>query len=86
MKVRVSEHQGVSTRTGKLVKGALSASVIDHTLIYDHQAAWEDFAILGSTSNKFILEFIKACLLKQINQPLIGTSFLTNSYYYSLPF
>ena len=32
MKVRISEHQGVSPRTGKRVKGTLSASVRDHML------------------------------------------------------
>ena len=39
MKVRVSEHQGVSTRTGKPVKKTLSTSVRDQMLICDHQAA-----------------------------------------------
>ena len=32
MKIRVSEHQGVSPRTGKDLKGTLGASVRDHTL------------------------------------------------------
>ena len=43
MKVRVSEHQGVSPRTGKRVKGTLSTSVRDHMLNYDHTVAWENF-------------------------------------------
>ena len=47
MKVRVSEHQGVSPRTGKRVKGMLSTSVRDHMLNYDHTVAWEDFGIIG---------------------------------------
>ena len=54
-------------------------------LIYDHRVVSEDSTILGSTSNKFILE-LKGCLLKGINQPLRGTSSLRNSYYYRLPF
>ena len=82
---RASWYQGNSTRTKKLVKGTLSASVRDHMLIYDHWVASEDSTILGSTSNKFILE-LKACLLKGINQPLRGTSSFRNSYYYRLPF
>ena len=43
IKVRVSEHQGVSPRTGKRVKGTLSTSVRDHMLNYDHTVAWENF-------------------------------------------
>ena len=36
MKVRVSEHQGVSPRKGKRVKGTLSTSVRDHMLDSNH--------------------------------------------------
>ena len=45
MKFRVSEHQGVSPRTGKRVKGTLSTSV------RDHKVAWEDFCIISRESN-----------------------------------
>ena len=50
MKVRVSEHQGVSPRTGKRVKGTLSTSVRDHMLDCDHRVAWEDFSIESQTT------------------------------------
>ena len=46
MKVRVSEHQGVSPRTGKRVKGTLSTSVRDHMLDCDHIVAWEGFSVI----------------------------------------
>ena len=39
MKVRVSEHQGVSPRTGKYLKGTLSTSVRDHMLDCNHIVA-----------------------------------------------
>ena len=39
MKVRISEHQGVSPRTGKRVKGTLSTSVRDHMLNCNHTVA-----------------------------------------------
>ena len=45
MKVRVSEHQGVSPRTGKHLKGTLSTSVRDHMLDCNHIAAWDDFKV-----------------------------------------
>ena len=53
-KVRVSEHQGVSPRTGKPVKGTLSTSVRDHMLVCDHKVLHEDFKFLGNESNKYI--------------------------------
>ena len=36
LEVRVSEHQSVSPRTGKIVKGTLSTSVCDRILECDH--------------------------------------------------
>ena len=51
MKVRVSDHQGISPRTGKPVKGNLSASVRDRMLFCDCEVASENFRILGSESN-----------------------------------
>ena len=56
MKVRVSELQGVSPRTGKRVTGTLSASVRDHMLDCDHRVAWEDFSIVGRETNHYLLE------------------------------
>ena len=47
MKVRVSEHQGVSPRRGKRVKGMLSTLLRDDMLEDDHRVAWEDFSIIG---------------------------------------
>ena len=34
-------------------------------LIFDHQVTWEDFRILGSESNKFILELKENWLTKR---------------------
>ena len=56
MKVRVSEHQSVSPRTGKRVKGTLSTSVRDHMPDCDHRVAWEDFSIIGRQSNHYLLK------------------------------
>ena len=47
MKVRVSEHQGVSPRTGKQVKGMLSTSARDHMLNCGDTVGREDFSIIG---------------------------------------
>ena len=65
MKVRVSNHQGVSPRTGKLVKGTLSTSVRDHMLNCDHTVAWEDFSIIGRESNHYLLETKESIFIKR---------------------
>ena len=70
MKVRISEHQGVSPRTGKRVKGTLSASVRDHMLNCNHTVAWEDFSIIGRESNHYLLETKKSLLIKRDNPSL----------------
>ena len=68
MKVRVSEHQGVSPRTGKHLKGTLSTSVRDHMLDCNRMVAWNDFKVLGRESNQWLLE-IKESLLIRVFTP-----------------
>ena len=65
MKVRVSEYQGVSPRTGKQVKGTLSTSVRDHMLDCDHIVTWEDFFIIGRESNHYLLETKESHFIKR---------------------
>ena len=64
-KVRVSEHQGVSPRTGKPVKGTLSTSVRDHMLVCDHKVVHEDFKFLGNESNRYLLELKESLFIKR---------------------
>ena len=67
MKVRVSEHQGVSPGTVKRIKGTLSTSVRDHMLNCDHTVAWEDFSIIGRESNHHLLETKESLFIKRDN-------------------
>ena len=53
VKARVSDHQGISPKTGTPVKSTLLTSVVDNMLISDHQVVWEDFRKLGSESSKY---------------------------------
>ena len=69
MKFRISEHQGVSPRTGKRVKGTLSTSVRDHMLNCNHTVAWEDFSIIGRESNHTCWKQKKAFLLNETDPP-----------------
>ena len=64
-KVRVSEHQGVSPRTGKPVKGILSTSVRDHMLVCDHKVVHEDFKFLGNESNRYLVELKESLFIKR---------------------
>ena len=73
-KVRVSEHQGVSPRRGKPVKGTSSTSVTDNMLVCDHYLVHEDFKFLSNESNRYFLE------LKEISHHLIAT-YTSRSYY-----
>ena len=65
MKVRVSEHRGVSPRTGKALQGTMSTSVRDHMLTCDHRVVWEDFSVLGNESNNFLLELKESLFIKR---------------------
>ena len=70
MKVRLSEHKGVSPRTDKRVKGNLSTSVRDHMLDCDHTVSWEDFSIIGRESNHYLLETKESLFTKRDNPSL----------------
>ena len=65
MKVRVSEYQGVSPRTGKHLKGTFSTSVRDHMLDYNHIVAWDDLKVLGRESNHWLLEIKESVFIKR---------------------
>ena len=64
-KVGVSEHQGVSPRTGKPVKGTLSTSVRDHMLVCNHKVVHEDVKFLGNESNRYLLELKENLFIKR---------------------
>ena len=47
-KVRVSEHRGVSARTGKNIKSAINSTVSDHVLVCDNIVSYVDFSVLAN--------------------------------------
>ena len=65
MRVRISEHKGVSPRTGKHLKGTLSTSVRDHMHDCNHMVAWDDFKVLGRESNHWLLEIKESLFIKK---------------------
>ena len=70
LNVGVSEHQGVSPRTGKRVKDTLSTSVRDYMLDCDHTVAWEDFSIIGRLSIQYLSETKERLFIKRDNPAL----------------
>ena len=65
MKVEVSEHQGVSPRTDKHLRGTLSTSVRDHMLDCNHMVAGDVFKVLGRESNHWLREIKEILLIKR---------------------
>ena len=83
MKVRVSEHQGVSPLTGKHLKGTLSTSVIDQMLDCNHMIAWDDFKVLGRESNHWLLKIKESLFIKRVSIRLIRIFTPRNCFYFS---
>ena len=80
MKVRVSEHQGVSPRTGKIVKGTQTTAVRDHMLFCDHRVAWDDFTVLGNEANHYLLEIKESLFIKR-DQPLLNKNLFSKELF-----
>ena len=83
MKVSISEHQGVSPRTGKHLKGTLSTSVRDHMLDCNLMVAWDDFKVLGRESNHWLLEIKESLFIKRDKPCLIRIFTPRNCFYFS---
>ena len=65
MKARVSEHQGVSPRTGKHLKKTLPTSARDHMLDFNHVVAWDDFKVTRRKPNHWFLEIKESLFIKR---------------------
>ena len=64
-KIKVSEHQGVSSTTDKPVKGTLSPSGRDHMLVCDHKIVHEDSKFLDDESNRYLLQLKESLFIKR---------------------
>ena len=52
-KVRVSEHMGVSARTGKNIKCTKISAVLNHMLVCNNIVSFENFSVLANGTNDF---------------------------------
>ena len=78
LKVRASEHIGVSPLTGKRVKTPKKSAICDHILEKGHDVSFDDFNILTKETNAFKL-LIKESLLISRDKPEL------NKNVYSIP-
>ena len=52
-KVFLSEHMGVSARTGKNLKLIINSAVFGHMLVYKNMRSFADISVLANESNDF---------------------------------
>ena len=62
-KVRVSEHMGVSPRTGKSIKSIKNSIVRDHMLFCNNIVSFEDFSGLANRTNDFRMKMQESLLI-----------------------
>ena len=77
-KVRVSEHMGVSARTGKNIKSTKTSAV--HMLVCNNIVLFEDFSVLANGTNYFLIKLPESLLIHrdepQSNKTTESTTFM----------
>ena len=71
VKIRFLEHQRVSSRTGKNLKGTLSTFVRDHMLDCNYVVAFDYFKVLNRESNNWLPEIKESLIIKR-DRPLLS--------------
>ena len=64
-KVRVSEHMGVSARTGKNIKSTKNSTVLDHMLVCSNIVSFENFFVLANGTNDFRIKLQESRLMQR---------------------
>ena len=77
LKIRASEHLGLTPLTGKRVKNTKKSAIIDHILEQGHDADFSDFTILTRETNGFKLLIKESLLISRDNPPLNKNIFST---------
>ena len=63
LSVRVCEHSGVSTLTGKTSKSKKSTAVENHMLFCGHIVSIDDFKIMATSDSDFHVKVIESLLI-----------------------
>ena len=70
-KVHVSEHMGVSARTGRNIKSTKNFAAHDHVLLCNNIVSFEDFSVLANGTNEFRIK-LQESLLIHIDWPQLN--------------
>ena len=62
-KVRVSEHVGIFSRTGKNIKSTKNFTVSDHKLVCNKVVSFEEFSVLANGTNDFRIKLQESLLI-----------------------
>ena len=71
LKVRSGEHIGISPLTFKKTKPSKESAIRDHLLNCNNIPSFEEFTILASGNNKFVLEIKESLLIKR-DRPILS--------------
>ena len=63
LSIRVGEHSGVSSLTGKNPNAKTTTAIKDHILLCDHVVSLKDFKVLASSNSEFHLTIKKSLLI-----------------------
>ena len=66
--LRALEHLGIIPLKQKRVKNPQKSAIMDHPLLEDHNATYDDFSILIPENNQFKLQLRNRCWLKELNR------------------
>ena len=73
-KVSISEHMGVSARTGKYIKSTKNSAVRDQMLVCNNIVSFEDFSVLAKRTNDFRIKLQESFLIHRDGPQLNKTS------------
>ena len=79
MKVRVLEHQGVSSGTGEQLNETFSTYVRDRMLDCNHIVACDDLKVLGRESNQRLLEIKESLFIKR-DRPSLSNNIYSGEF------
>ena len=70
IKVRIYEHHGVSTLTGKRVKGGSDTAIKEHHLFCNHSSGFYNFSLLASYNDNLKVTLMGGLLINRDHPPL----------------
>ena len=73
-KVCISEHMGVSARTGKNIKSTKNSAVRDHMVVCKNTVSFGDFSVLANGTNDFRIKLQESLLIHRDGRQLNKTS------------